>query len=450
MRLAALFVTILLTSPIAASFLAGASAGPPSSDPQARDDRKERELTTAEPEDFRLDPGAQEWVSFAPQRILIQVGNPAFELRPNASLLLLDEVPLDVTWHAATGSIWSSPLPTLEDGLHAVKAILVPVEGEVVTLEWAFGLDTQVPELEIEALPDVTANRTLNIQGTVKEPRLVGLRVRGTEVPVENGTFSMEVSLWPGVNDLTVEAEDAAGNLGRFRHATQLTLDPPYETFKTWVHPNSSFALDLPESWLVRQNVVVGSGSRADIVSIGPLTPGLQTSLIVTSRRSLLAYPRGTALEWMDLLLSSVEAGGQLALVVSEPRILDSVAGTTSVQASYLHRFTADLVAFNQVTMVWSQSLGRQWVLIASLDTRNVEEGWPSLGVSMASFRVLEDAPSTGIEEQESRLVFSTVVVVTAAVVLVGVLSVVLLERPLARWRDRKAQRWRPPRKWRL
>lgn len=452
MRPSALFVAFLVTSSMTASLLSFAGASPPPDGLPARHLPGEREFATAEPEEFRMDPDAGEWVAFEPEYIHIGVGNASFELRPEASVMVVDAVPFNVSWHAPSGTIRSINLPVLEDGLHAVEATLVPLEGEVVTLAWEFGLDTQVPVLEVQPLPEVTQEHSLVIQGTVTEPRLVSIRVQGTEVPLDGGAFSLEVSVWPGLNDLAVEAEDLAGNLGRWHHVAQLALDPASEPLRTWVYGNASFAIDLPEGWLVRRNVVLGSGSRADTIAFGPLTPGLQTSLIVTSRRTLLAYPRTTALRWMDLLLTGVEAGGQLARVVSEPRIVaGALGGTTAVQATYLERFTAELVAFNEVTMVWSQVHRRQWILIGSLDARNAYEGWSLVDASMSSFQVLGGAPPSPFEEeQESRLVLGTVIVVVAVVALGAVLSAVVLERPFRRWRARRAERWRPPRNWRL
>ncbi len=451
MRLSALFVALLLTSSVTASLLAVAGVPPPPNALALRQGPGERELAITGPEAFRLNPNADEWLAFAPDYIHIEVGNASFELRTEASFVVVDDSRFNVSWHAASGRIRSLKLPTLEDGLHTVAATLVPLEGEVVTLEWAFGLDTQVPQLEIQPLPDVTEARSVVIEGSVSEPWLVSVRVQGTEVPVEEGAFSLAVSLWPGLNDLAVEAEDLAGNLGRWHHVAELALTPSSESLRTWVYGNGSFTIDLPEPWLVRQNVVLGSGSRADILAFGPLTPGLQTSLIVTSRRTPLAFPRATALQWMDFLLTGVEAGGQLARVVSEPRILDAFGGTTAVQATYLERFTAQLVAFNEVTMVWSHVLQRQWILVASIDARNAYDGWPLVETSVSSFVVIGgDPPSPFEEEQESRLVLGTVLVVTGAVAMVAVLSAVVLERPFRRWLGRRAERWKPPRNWRL
>jgi hypothetical protein len=451
MRLSALFVALFFTVSLTASLLSVAVVAPTSYVLEARQSPGEREFATSDPEEFRLDPDAGEWVAFAPQYIQIEVENASFELRPTVSVMVVDDISFNVSWHAASGSIRSANLPKLGDGLHVVEAALVPVEGEVVDLAWTFGVDTQVPHLEMQPLPDVTQERSLVIQGVVTEPQLVGVRVQGAEVPVDGGAFSFEVSLWPGLNDLAVEAEDLAGNLGRWHHVAELALDPHTESLRTWVYENGSFTIDLPESWLVRQNVVLGSGSRGDIVAFGPLTPGLQTSLIVTSRRTILAFPRTTALEWMDLLLTRVEAEGQLARVVSESRILDAFGGTTAVQATYLERFTAQLVAFNQVTMVWSHTLQRQWILVASIDARNSYDGWAVVDSSMSSFRVIGGAPPSPFEEeQESRLVVGTMIVVVAAVALVSVLSAVVLERPFRRWRERRAQRWKPPRNWKM
>ncbi|MEE9592583.1 MAG: hypothetical protein V3W28_03265, partial [Thermoplasmata archaeon] len=124
---------------------------------------------------------------------------------------------------------------------------------------------------------------------------------------------------------------------------------------------------------------------------------------------------------------------------------------TTAVQATYLERFTAQLVAFNEVTMVWSHTLQRQWILVASIDARNAYEGWAVVDTSMSSFQVIGGAPPSPFEEeQESRLAVGTMIVVVAAVALVSVLSAVVLERPFRRWRERRAQRWKPPRNWKL
>ena len=399
--------------------------------------------------EFGLNPGDGEWRRFSPSSILIRFANTSRGLRPEESNLLLDGVVRPFGWVTSTQTVEALIPERLADGLHRVEASLVHSDASVTELAWTFGLDTQVPEVEVEPFPSETASLSLEVRGHASDAWLDGLTVQGREVNLFEGNFSLVVRVWPGMNDVIVEARDLAGNLGRVSRVISFRSAPFEGPLEPRVAINASFAVDLPADWIAQENVLLPSGNRADLIAISPVDLGLGASLLVASGRATQSFSEDRALDWMNLVLASVEATGQLKQVVSRPRLVDNPPGTGAVRATFLRQTASTLVAFNQITMVWSQPLHFEWVILASADERLAAEMWPALDAAVSSFRVLDE----GIEEPGTQdAVFSayTAFVLMAIAVLVAIGLVAVLP-PYIAWRKAKhAGRWRPPRNWGL
>ncbi len=402
----------------------------------------------AAPGEFVLEPGDGEWLRFSPSFLHIRFPNASLGLRQDVSTLHLDGEKRTFAWIGSTQTVESLIDGRLGDGIHTAGASLVHDDGSVTKLAWSFGLDTNVPEVDVDPLPPQTTSLIVTVRGRAADPWLAGVTVQGQEVPLVGQNFSATIRLWPGQNDIFVEARDRAGNLGRALRAVRLQI-PVFEGPSTSVVVESgSFAVEIPEGWAAQEGLRLPSGDRADLVAIAPSAPGLETTLLVASDRTMRSsFSDATALEWMDLVLASVEASGQLKQIVSRPRVVDDPPNTVAVQSTFLRQAALTQVAFNQVTMVWSHVLRRQWVLLATADERHVLEMWPAMNATVASFRLLDEGvgDSTG---PESAFFAYTILVVAAIGALVAIAVVALLPTYVARRRTKRAARWRPPRNW--
>ena len=451
MRVPILIVTVLfgLASLAATTSASGKIASNAVKSPSLEPLREATALSPLGTDDYLLEPGNGQWLRFSPTFLRIQVSNGPVDIVPERSALRLDGKDRSAGWVDSTATFEAIIIEILTDGIHTAEASLVHGNGSATNLTWNFGLDTVAPALALEPLPAATPNLTLEVRGRVTDAWLASLTVWGFDVAFHDGNFAVFVRLWPGVNDIVVEAHDRAGNLGRAVPAVVLQI-PEFEgAMERLVVENASFAIDIPEGWAAQETILLPSGNRADLVALAPRQPGLETSLIVMSDSTSVAYSESRALEWMDLVLASVAANGQMKQVVGRPRLLEDPAGTLAVQSSFLRQTASSLVAFMQITMVWSYPLRTQWVLLASADERRGVEDWPALIASVATFEVLDK----GIGEParpESAFVGYTILVIAATAALVG-LAVVALLPTYVEWRKaRREGRWRPPRNWKL
>jgi hypothetical protein len=105
------------------------------------------------------------------------------------------------------------PLP---EGDHEVTVEAVDRAGNTSKAVRRFSVDRTPPGVTITEPTGtlITAEGTVKISGRVDDPQVGGVTIGGTKVPVSAGAFSTTVQLREGINDLAVEARDAAGNLG--------------------------------------------------------------------------------------------------------------------------------------------------------------------------------------------------------------------------------------------
>ncbi len=399
--------------------------------------------------EFHLEPEDGEWLRFSPAFIRIRLENASLGLVPEESTFTLDGGKRTFAWNPSSRTVEALLPEELEDGIHVVEVSLVHDSPMVTKLAWNFGLDTEVPNVELEPLPAVASDPTLEIRGRVSDSWLAGVKVQGQEVLLEDGNFSVTVPLWPARNDIVVEADDRAGNLRRVVRVVELQT-PPFEgLMETRILENASFAIDVPTGWAAQPGILLPSGNQADLMALAPFQPGLLTTVTVLSEPTVLTFSSPRASEWMRLVLAAVESSGELKQVVSGPLLLEDPPGTVAVRSTFLRQTASDQIAFVQLTMVWSQLVRRQWVLIASADESQAGEMWPALDAIISSFRVLDEG--LGVPENpEAAFLLPTVFVASAIVVLVGILTVVLLPVYLRRRKQKKEGQWRPPRNWRL
>lgn len=398
---------------------------------------------------FDLEPGNGEWRRFSPPAILIHFLNSSLGLRPEESTLLLDGAERPFGWVTSIQTVEALLPERLVDGLHQVEVSLVHSDSSVTILDWTFGLDTQSPEVHVEPFPSETANLSLQVRGHASDAWLDGLTVQGREVNLFEGNFSVVVRVWPGINDVVVEARDLAGNLGRVSRDISFRSIPFEGSLEPLVAINSSFAIDLPADWIAQERVILPSGNRADLIAISPVALGLGASLLVASGHSAQSMSGDRALDWMNLVMASVEATGQLKQVVSRPRLMDDHPGTGAVRVTFLRQTASTLVSFNQLTMVWSQPLHLEWVILASADERLAAPMWPALDAAVSSFRVLDEG-IVGPGDQDAVFSAYTAVVVGAIAILVAIGLIAVLPPYLAWRKAKRAGRWRPPRNWGL
>lgn len=431
----------LATLPVSnGSFAAGVTSGLPSELPEA---------PRAPAAEFILEPADGAWLRFSPSLIRIRFLNASLGLRQDVSSVHLDGEERSFGWSASSQTIEVIIEMELRDGIHPVEASLVHFDGSVTNLVWSFGLDTKVPEVTVEPLSPATTTPSVTVRGRAVDSWLAGVTIQGEEVPPVGEDFSATIRLWPGPNDILVEARDRAGNLGRAERVVSLQI-PPFEGRSTsMVVEDGSFAVEIPDGWAAQEGIQLPSGDRIDLiaVAIAPAAPGLETTLLVASDRTARTFSDASALEWMDLVLASVAASGQLKQIVSRPRVVDNPLDTVTVQSTFLRQTALTQLTFNQVTMVWSQLLRTQWILLASTDERYAALTWPPLGAAVASFRVLDDGAG-GPGDVASPFLIPTYLVIGAIAVLIAVASVTLLPPVIASRRGKRAGRWRPPRNW--
>lgn len=391
-------------------------------------------------------PEDGEWLSFRFPDIEIHFSDSTLELVPSESSLWLDGESLRFHWDGSAGTIRSSLLAPLLEGLHHVGANLTFVGSPDLDLAWTFGIDTTVPELVVEPLPEVWEEIGIDVRGSVSDANLLKVTVGTLAVPVQGGRFSTLLGLWPGHNDIVVEASDLAGNVARRIQVVGFPIEAPAPTLETWIHENASFSIDLPGSWEVVQDFILPTGSRAEIAAASSPGRGLPASVIVVSQSSALAYPKERAVEWMNLLISGVQVSNQLLKVVARTHFVDTYPRANAVQSTLL-RLEGSRVAFTQITMIWSGLLERQWVIIASVDSQEAHATWPLLEAATLSFRPLDEGLGDP-GEQGPDVLLPMLLVTAASVFLASALVTVLLENRLARWRERRREQWRPPSNW--
>jgi hypothetical protein len=134
------------------------------------------------------------------------------------------EITIDVD-----SGLFSQPIALLE-GLNTILVTATDLLGNTGTSETVnVTLDTTPPVVIITSPTDgsLTNSATITVAGTIDDLTITSatLTLNGvdTNIPVSAGSFSYEVSLIDGLNNISVSATDAAGNTGSA--AISVTLD---------------------------------------------------------------------------------------------------------------------------------------------------------------------------------------------------------------------------------
>lgn len=109
----------------------------------------------------------------------------------------------------------------LAQGTYPVSVTATDAAGNVTTAIRTVIYDTTGPSLAVDALPSNTGTANLTLSGTVAAPAGVNVTVTVTNpatnaseaATVSEGSWSHAITLVPGPNTITVQAQDAAGNI---------------------------------------------------------------------------------------------------------------------------------------------------------------------------------------------------------------------------------------------
>lgn len=104
----------------------------------------------------------------------------------------------------------------LEEGTHTFQVEAADTLGHTSKSElWQFTVDRTPPKIQITSpsSPYFTSESSVTVEGYVKEPHFQSLSLNGEEVSLaEDQTFSKSVLLSSGLNNISVQATDKAGN----------------------------------------------------------------------------------------------------------------------------------------------------------------------------------------------------------------------------------------------
>ncbi|GFO53469.1 hypothetical protein GMSM_04760 [Geomonas sp. Red276] len=128
-----------------------------------------------------------------------------------------------------TASSWACDLVSLAQGSNQVVATATAANGASSQASENVVVDSIPPALAVSALTDgsVTGIPMQNVEGTVSDPNLDKVTVNGTAVPVVNGIFTCQLPLVAGTNNVTVTANDLAGNQSRDLRSVKLAALAP-------------------------------------------------------------------------------------------------------------------------------------------------------------------------------------------------------------------------------
>jgi uncharacterized protein YfaP (DUF2135 family) len=102
------------------------------------------------------------------------------------------------------------PVPLVE-GTNAISVVATDAAGNQGSTSLTIVRDSSPPVVTLDTLPSETSSATVTVSGTV-EAGIGFVTVNGQPVAVSGGSFSQDVVLSLGPNEIFVEATDAAGN----------------------------------------------------------------------------------------------------------------------------------------------------------------------------------------------------------------------------------------------
>lgn len=386
--------------------------------------------------DVYPDPGS--WVNTPGVVISARVINESFTPRLDLSLITLDGVRLIPLWDQANLTVWAASKDSLPDGAHEASVELINVAHESLNAVWSFGIDSVPPLVDLEPLPEVADVRVFPVRGAVDDPNLRELSVNGVLALVTNGTFVAHILLWPGNNDITVQAFDQADNLGlAVDNMRWLPPEPPDQAFDTYLYENGSFSVSFPATWDVHQDYELDDSTVADLVALKTTGP-YQSSIAIVSQRTADVVTEGLLLSILQNSILKLEGGLELD-VVSRPQIIDLLPGSTEAQFSVVQRLQEGSRALIVVTSVWDSQVGRLWLIVGSIPVERIEEDWYAVNMALDTFDVIEP-PSPPKPPPEP----PTASIDRSLAVTVGTIALILILFSATLYRRRRIAR-KPP-----
>ena len=178
---------------------------------------------------FDTDPPVIEILSPAPQQIL---PNRYVEVHGTVSDDgLVDGVVVNGQRAVVADGLYEVSLQ-LTEGLNVLEATATDSVGKTSTVSIQVTADT-LPPLAVVSAPEAGATTNLSLvslEGEVSDATsVVDLQANGISVAVVNGSFSAQISLTDGLNEISLEATDEAGNIGSFIHPLTLFALPSVE-----------------------------------------------------------------------------------------------------------------------------------------------------------------------------------------------------------------------------
>ena len=181
------------------------------------------------------EPGS--WVNDPRTPISVEILDDTFDPALETLILLLDDQPLVPDWDAGKRTLTGQTRESMNEGSHSVAVSLEGPGSRLLTAEWSFTLDSVPPRVDLGSFDPKSEMRILNISGTYMEENVKVIKVNGFTAIVEEGTFRVQVLLWPGNNRVQAVAHDYSNNRGLAeRDVVWLPPAPRNETNQVYVH----------------------------------------------------------------------------------------------------------------------------------------------------------------------------------------------------------------------
>ncbi len=194
---------------------------------------------------------------------------------------------------------FSHPL-NLAEGVNTITVTASDSAGNQQTRALTLTVDTGAPFIHILQPQNNTLANTANltVSGTADDPALAAVRVNGQTATLEGNTFTFNLALQEGENQVLVEAEDAVGNISTREIAvTRDTVSPQIVSVTpadqaTGVPLNTIIRVEFSEpvapASLSNQNITLEKDGQ-----ILPCTPAVDGSAVILDMGAL---PDGTSI----------------------------------------------------------------------------------------------------------------------------------------------------------
>jgi len=176
-------------------------------------------------------PAAGSLLATATPAIAATFSDAGSGIDPASIRLLLDDTDRTGQAQVSTAGLSFTPSTPLAEGAHTAQLTLRDLAGNPAQGAVSFTTDTVSPTLTFTspAADGAFVNTaTLLVTGTASDASpLVSVKVNGTQVPLAGGGFQASVPLVDGLNEILIEALDAAGNQGIATRFVTLDTVPP-------------------------------------------------------------------------------------------------------------------------------------------------------------------------------------------------------------------------------